>query len=106
MLKSKFEGKTRIFVREVEGRTIYSTQLSQKNLKGEWENIYINVRFKKDVKIDNETDIQVNNAWLTFYKGEKGKPTYSIFINDFETSGTNSENTEEVFDEAGSDLPF
>jgi hypothetical protein len=84
MLKSKFEGNTKIFKNERDGRIYYSTQLSQKNINGEWENVYINVKFKKGVELENKQDIIVKNGWLTFYKRENGLPAFSIFVNEFE----------------------
>ena len=84
MLKSKFEGETRIFRRDLDnGKTIYSTTLSQKNIKGEWEQVFIDIKFKKDVDIQDRQDIIINNGWLTFYKKENGLVKFSIFVNDF-----------------------
>ena len=81
MLKSSFEGETRIFRKDLEN--IYSTTLSQKNIDGEWEKTYIDVVFKKDVEVQDKKDIKINNAWLKFYKKENGLPKFLIFVNDF-----------------------
>ena len=96
MLRSSFEGETRIFRKDLEnGKVISSTTLNQKNTDGEWEKIYIDVVFKKDVEVQDKQDIYINNAWLRFYKRENGLIKFLIFVNDFNYIDTNE-----------SDLPF
>lgn len=72
-----------VFVKEIEGRKLYSIGLSKKNQKGGYDNGYMSVRFKKDVVINNKTRIKVKEAWLSFNTNE-GKTFPFIFINDFE----------------------
>lgn len=72
-----------VFVKEIEGRKIYSIGLSKKNKQGGYENGYIQARFKKDIVLNNQTRIKVKEAWLSFNKNEN-KTFPFIFVNDFE----------------------
>ena len=72
-----------VFVKEFEGRKLYSIGLSKKNKNGGYDNGFMSVRFKKDVVINNKTRIKLKDAWLSFNTNE-GKTFPFIFINDFE----------------------
>ena len=62
----------------------YSTTISHKNVNGEFENAFINVRFKKNVDVENKQQIIIKDAWLDFYQSKEGKNVFYIFINDFD----------------------
>ena len=62
----------------------YSTTISHKNINGEFENAFINVRFKKNVDVENKQQIIIKDAWLDFYQSKEGKNVFYIFINDFD----------------------
>ena len=62
----------------------YSTTISHKNIDGEYENAFINVRFEKNVDVENKQYIIIKDAWLDFYQNKDGKNVYYIFINDFD----------------------
>ena len=62
----------------------YSTTVSHKNLNGEFENAFINVRFKKNVDVENKQQIIIKDAWLDFYQTKDNKTVFYIFINDFD----------------------
>lgn len=111
-----------VFVKEFEGRKLYSIGLSKKNKNGGYDNGFMSVRFKKDVVVNNKTRIKLKDAWLSFNTNE-GKTFPFIFINDFEIISEpnpnkkeenpyedfgNSIKTEvqETFDIQESDLPF
>lgn len=73
----------KVYRREHEGRTYYSIRLSKKDKDGNYINGYIDARFKKDIEVEDRTNIYIKNAWLDFYV--KDKKTYPyIFINEFE----------------------
>ena len=82
MLQNSFTGKTRVFRKDFETRSSYSTTISRKNQQGEYENAYINLQFKKGVYLNNKTDIEVESAWLKFYMSGD-KPVFYIFVNEF-----------------------
>lgn len=72
-----------VFVKEYEGRKLYSIGLSKKNKDGGYDNGYISARFKKDVELENKTRIKVKESWLSFNVNEN-KTFPFVFINDFE----------------------
>lgn len=72
-----------VFVKEYEGRKLYSIGLSKKNKNGGYDNGYISARFRKGVELEDKTRIKVKESWLSFNKNEN-KTFPFIFINDFE----------------------
>lgn len=96
-----------IFRRDNEYGAFYTLGMSKKLEDGNYENGYIDVRFKKDVELENMTKINIKDAWLTFYLKNDGdykitKPY--IFINEFEIiDETNNTENDEIDTD---DLPF
>lgn len=74
-----------IFRKDYEDRTVYTMGMSKKKPDGTYDNAYIPVNFKKGVELENQTNIYIKSAWLTFFKTKEGKPMFYIFINDFNT---------------------
>lgn len=72
-----------IFKNEYNGKVFYSIGISKKNQDGKYENGYINVRFKKNVELENQTKIKINKAWVDFYCKDRKTFPY-IFISEFE----------------------
>lgn len=92
-----------VFVKEIEGRKLYSIGLSKKNQKGGYDNGYMSVRFKKDVVINNKTRIKVKDAWLSFNTNE-GKTFPFIFINDFELVSEAKPKEDNVYEDFGNSI--
>ncbi len=84
-----------VFVKEIEGRKLYSIRLSKKNKNGSYENGYMSVKFQRDVVINNKTRIKVKEAWLSFNTNEN-KTFPFIFINDFEVLAEPKPETKET----------
>lgn len=91
----------------------YKIGLSHKTMDGKREYAYFLVKFKKDVELENKTNIKIHKYWLDFYnweKDEKKGTTFYIFINEFEKVGSKEE--QNVWDSAkdieidSSELPF
>ena len=61
----------------------YSYSISRKN-GDTWENAYRDVRFKKEVSLENGTVIAINNAFESFNTGKDGKKYPYLMITDFE----------------------
>lgn len=94
-------------------KEFYSIGLSKKNQNGGYDNGFVSCRFKKDVKLENQTKIMIKEAWVDFYT--KDKKTYPyIFINKFDLVNDKSEvpnNTKTDYKEndivlKDEDLPF
>ena len=82
----------------------YSTGISNKLMDGSYENAYLQVQFKKGTELNNKDRIIINNAFLSFYKNQEGKPVYKIVVTDFQKEGDAKE-PECGYDDSNS-LPF
>lgn len=85
-----------IFKNEYNGRINYSVGLTKKDKDGKYINGYMNVQFKKDIELENQTKIKIKEAWLSFNQHEKKTYPY-IFINDFELVEKKESNPYEEF---------
>ena len=88
-----------IFKNEYNGKVFYSIGISKKNQDGSYENGYINVRFKKDVELENQTKIKIKKAWIDFYCKDRKTFPY-IFVSEFEKV----EEKKDVFKEFGESI--
>ena len=95
---NKLSGTISLFAHETDdGRVLYSTSLGTKYDNGEWENVYITVRFSKKAEEKCMPDepglfyVYMIEAWLRaeFWTAGKGKnaerrSAVVLFINDAE----------------------
>jgi hypothetical protein len=63
----------------------YKIGISNKAMDGTYDNAYFSVQFRKDVELDNQTDIIIKDSWLTFYRNKENEAVPYLFINDFAT---------------------
>jgi DNA gyrase/topoisomerase IV subunit B len=103
MNKLKFTGETTIFKSD---KGFYSTGISNKLMDGSWDNAYFPVQFKKGVEVENKTEINITNGFLTFYrdKNNENKPVFKIMVLDFTQVGDAAEDTATDFTDEP--LPF
>ena len=104
-------GKCIIYAKEYNGKVLYSTKISQKNINGEWENMFINVQFPKNTSISDKTKIEVTKGFEGFYKDKNGLPHIKYIIQEYTTEDEQIERegimNEQDYDEGFSDsLPF
>lgn len=112
MLKTSVTGETMIFAKEFTTSTgdykrmRYRASIGKKDKEGEWDNGFIDVQFKKGVKIPDRSKIDIRNGWLTFWKNSQGFPVWYIFVNEFDfVDGENAE-PQAAFAEVDEDIPF
>lgn len=74
-----------IFRKDTEYGTTYTMGMSKKKQDGNYENAYFPVQFKKNVELENKTNIYIKDAWLSFFKTKDMRTIFYIFINDFNT---------------------
>lgn len=72
-----------IFRNDYNGKPFYSIGLVKKDKDGNYVNGYMNVSFKKDVELENQTKIHINKAWIDFYNKDRKTFPY-IFISEFD----------------------
>lgn len=97
----QISGKTRLFKKEFGERTVYSTSLSAKKKDGQYEHMYIQVQLPKDVVVENNTDIDIADGFLSFYKNKDGLNSMILVV----TKINENENSE-VTSLDVNDLPF
>lgn len=79
-------GKTMIFKREYEGKSFYSTNISNKDINGEYTNMYISVQLPKNIELENKTVIEITNGFLSFFKTKDGLSKIKIVVMEFTTN--------------------
>lgn len=107
-------GKAIIYAKDFGGKIAYSTRISQKNINGEWENMYIQVQMPKATSIADKTSIIIKNGFISFYRTNDGLPKMKFVVlqYDIDTEGTCLEQerdaiqNESQYDYTGDDLPF
>lgn len=95
------KGEAVIFKNE---KGFYSTGVSNKLMDGTYENAYLPVQFKKGIELENKTKITIDNAFLSFYKNQEGKPIFKIVVLEFTQDGDAKE--PDIVSNDNSDLPF
>lgn len=78
-------GQCKIFKKEINGKELYSTSISNKNLEGQWDKMYISVQLPKNTALENVTDINITKGFLSFYKNKDGLAMPKIVIQEFQT---------------------
>ena len=103
-------GKCTIYEKEFNGKVLYSTKISQKNINGEWESMFINVQFPKNTNISDKTKIEVTKGFESFYKDKNGFPHIKYVIQEYTTEDEQIERegiqNEQYYDTSELNLPF
>lgn len=102
-------GRMRVWGKEVEYKKdsfmSYSTSVGVKNEDEEYDNIYYNVRFRKNEHPDIEGafDIKVKTGFLTVTTDKKGNCYPAVMVLDYEVVDEDDEDSDE--DDEDDDLP-
>lgn len=107
-------GRMRVWGKEVEYKKSsfmsYSTSVGAKNENEEYDNVYYNVRFRKDEHPDIEGafEINVKAGFLTVTTDKKGNCYPAVMVLDYEVVDEDSDEDDEDSDEddEDDDLPF
>ena len=103
-------GKCIIYAKEFNSKVAYSTKISQKNINGEWESMFINVQFPKNTNISDKTKIEVIKGFEGFYKDKNGLPHIKYIIQEYTTEDEQIERegimNEQDYDINNDILPF
>lgn len=107
-------GRMRVWGKEVEYKKSsfmsYSTSVGAKNEDEEYDNVYYNVRFRKDEHPDIEGafEINVKAGFLTVTTDKKGNCYPAVMVLDYEVVDEDSDEDDEDSDEDDEDvdLPF
>lgn len=98
------EGKCMIFSSE-KG---YSTSISKKNQNGEYERMYLSVQLPKGDSLENKTQIDILEGFLSFYNTKDGLPKPKIVIMKYKTQNELKEQNQnaDIYNITPEDLPF
>ena len=101
-------GEAKIFKKEIEGKTLYSTSLTNKNMDGTYENMYITAQLPKGMSLENNTKINITKGFLSFYRNKNGLAQVKVVIQEFESLTQTIPQYEETpsYFTPDSDLPF
>ena len=103
-------GKCTIYAKEYNGKVLYSTKISQKNINGEWESMFINVQFPKNTNISDKTKIEVTKGFEGFYKDKNGLPHIKYIIQEYTTEDEQIERegiqNKQYYETSELNLPF
>lgn len=94
-----------VFVKDFEGKEVYSIGLSKKDIAGNYINGYMPCKFRKGEHIPNKSQIIIKEAWLDFNVYEKKTYPY-IFINEYEIVKSDEVNKEttDAYEEMGKEI--
>lgn len=73
-----------IFVKDYEGKKYYKVGLSRKMQNGQYENGYMDIKFKGNVDLKNKEQIYIKNAFLTFYLSKDKHTIPYIMVMEYE----------------------
>jgi hypothetical protein len=76
-------GRTKIFRNEREGKVYYTTSVSNKNKDGQREYMTVDIQLPRDTELENKTDIDITNGFLSFYKTKNGLPKIKYVVMDY-----------------------
>ena len=74
----------RVYRHENQYGVSYSFGIAKKDNKGGFINAFIPVRFKNGVDVKDRTNINIKQAFLTFYLNKDNKPVWYLMILDYE----------------------
>ena len=83
--------------------TFYKVGLSKKDVEGKYINGYKDIKFKKDVELEDKTKIYIKKAWLDFYIKDKKTIDY-IFCSEFEKIEETIENAKTLNNMSDSEI--
>lgn len=69
----------------------YQTTISNKDISGNWDKMYIDVQLPKGHELENRTRIIVNNGFISFYKTKTGIAKLKFIIMDYMLIDTEDE---------------
>ena len=77
-------GICKIFKKEYEGKELYSTSLTNKNMDGTYINMYISCQLPKGTSVENNTKINIKKGFMSFYRNKNGLAQPKVIVQEFE----------------------
>ena len=99
-------GKMRLYRKDFENNTAYSTSITNKDANGMIKRLYVSVQLPKGVTLSDKTDINCKRGFLSFFEDKKGYQKIKIIVMEFEEYDTPADVTEEIMSMDSDELPF
>lgn len=77
-------GKMRLYRKDFENNTAYSTSITNKDANGMTRRLYVSVQLPKGVTLSDKTDINCKRGFLSFFEDKKGYQKIKIIVMEFE----------------------
>lgn len=97
-------GKTMIFKKEYEGKIFYSTSIRNKNINGEYTNMYLNIQLPKGIEPEDKSIIEITKGFISFYENKDGNKIPKIVAMEIKQDEPKQEVQEDVY--TSDNLPF
>ena len=94
-------GKCKLFRNDYENGISYSTTISNKNIEGKYENMYVIVQMPKGTNLESKTSINITNGFMSNYKDRNGLMKIKLVVLDYDI-----EPEEKPSEYTQDDLPF
>lgn len=97
-------GKTMIFKKEYEGKIFYSTSIRNKNINGEYTNMYLNIQLPKGIEPADKSIIEITKGFISFYSTKDGNKIPKIVALEIKQDEPKQEVQEDFYNQDS--LPF
>lgn len=94
-------GKCKLFRKDFDNGISYSTTISNKNIEGKYEHMYVIVQMPKYTILEDKTNINITNGFLSNYKDKNGLMKIKLVVLDYDI-----ESEEKPSEYTQDDLPF
>lgn len=108
-LKVHLIGEGTIYRSDKWGYPVYSAKLSSMNKDGIWEYEYIQVQLPIGNELKNDTEIKINDGFITFFTRKNGTREKCIRITDYDIANQSAGNIDipvNINNDSETDLPF
>lgn len=82
----------------------YSTTISNKNINGEYENMYVTIQLPKGDELENKQIINIAKGFMSFYKDKNGLAKPKLVVQEYAILGI--EDIQIQDNDVEMDLPF
>ena len=70
----------------------YTTTISNKDVNGNWDKMYLTVQLPKGDVLENRTTIQIIKGFLSFYKDKNGQAKIKAVIQEYQVINVEENN--------------
>ena len=94
---------TTIFAKEFNGKMCYRAGIPRKNEDGSYTRAYIDIKLPKGAKLADRTKINIEQAFMSFYKNKNDENIFYIVVQQFRIVSEKKEQ-EDVYSNFGNSI--